>query len=292
MEVKPTPQTSRPPLSLVEGLGLNETKNICSTCGTRIATLDPLPELCPICNDDRQYIGAFGQQWTSYPEIAASRQIEIKTVSQGLHSLQITPQFAIGQRAFFLESPAGNVLWDCIPFLDAPTVSFIKERGGLKAIAISHPHYYSLMAEWAEVFQCPIYLHQADQQWVFADSERIHFWQGQKYSLWAGMTLINTAGHFMGSSVLHVPQADTLLTGDSIYVCPNRRQVTFMYSYPNHIPLPHSAIDRISTSLNGLGFEKVYSAFPWGNLDAGGRAIVDASIKHYLAILDDRVPTL
>ncbi|HEY0898090.1 MAG TPA: MBL fold metallo-hydrolase [Sphingobacteriaceae bacterium] len=292
MEIKPSPKTGPQPLSLVEDLGLNEAKNICSTCGTRIATQVPLPELCPICNDDRQYIGPFGQQWTSYPELFASRQIEIKTLFDGLHSFQVVPQFAIGQRAFFLESPAGNILWDCIPFLDAPTVNFIQERGGLKAIAISHPHYYSLMAEWAEVFDCPIYIHRADQQWVFSDRERIHFWDGEKHILWDGMALINTAGHFEGSSVLHVPHAahGILLTGDSIYVCPNRRQLTFMYSYPNHIPLPKKAINRIASSLNELSFEKVYSAFPWGNIEADGRAMVDASINHYLAILEDRVP--
>lgn len=291
MESKSSLNTAGQPLSLPDRLRLNEAKNICGTCGTRITSLAPLPGLCPICNDDRQYIGPFGQQWTSYPEIAASHQIEIKTWTDGLHALQVVPQFAIGQRAFLMESPAGNILWDCLPFLDAEAVNFIRERGGLKAIAISHPHYYSLMAEWAEVFDCPVYLHRADEQWVFTDRERIQFWEGERLALWDGLTLMNTGGHFAGSSVLHIPRAGgLLLTGDSIYVCPNRRQVTFMYSYPNHIPLPKSAIGRIARSLDGLSFERVYSAFPWGNLESDGRSIVDASVKHYVDILDDRVP--
>jgi hypothetical protein len=36
-----------------------------------------------------------------------------------------------------------------------------------------------------------------------------------------------------------------LLSGDIILVAPDRMHVSFMYSYPNHIPLPASAIERI-----------------------------------------------
>ena len=37
----------------------------------------------------------------------------------------------------------GNVLWDCINVLTPQTVKEIRSRGGIKAIAISHPHFYT-----------------------------------------------------------------------------------------------------------------------------------------------------
>ena len=122
-------------------------KTICATCGTQFPATDQLPELCPICNDDRQYIGDNGQTWTSLATLANDRTIRFSQVSDSLYDLRVVPSLAIGQRAFLILSESGNVLWDCLPFIDEPTAAFIRSVGGLKAIAISHPHYYSLMAE-------------------------------------------------------------------------------------------------------------------------------------------------
>ena len=65
----------------------------------------------------------------------------------GLIGIGIDPHFAIGQRALFLRTPKGNVLWDCLPLLDEAVVEAIKSMGGISAIAISHPHYFSSMVE-------------------------------------------------------------------------------------------------------------------------------------------------
>ena len=72
----------------------------------------------------------------------------------GVHRHRHQPAFAIGQRALLLRTAGGNVLWDCIA-LDAATVTLIKGLGGIKAIAISHPHFYTTMVEWARAFDCP-----------------------------------------------------------------------------------------------------------------------------------------
>ena len=70
----------------------------------------------------------------------------------GLTAIETEPKFGIGQRAHLIQTPAGNVLWDCIAYLDDATVEQINALGGLAAIAISHPHYYSAMVEWAHRF--------------------------------------------------------------------------------------------------------------------------------------------
>ena len=53
------------------------------------------------------------------------------------------------------------------PASTTATVAEVERRGGLAAIAISHPHYYTGMVEWSRAFGgVPIYLHADDRAWV------------------------------------------------------------------------------------------------------------------------------
>ena len=58
-----------------------------------------------------------------------------------------------------LQTPDGNVLWDCLSHLNEETLQHIQALGGLKAIAISHPHFYDCCLDWAEAFNCQVRLH-------------------------------------------------------------------------------------------------------------------------------------
>jgi hypothetical protein len=111
------------------------------------------PVRCPICDDERQYVGWDGQRWTRLAALRAEgRRNRIEPEGPGLWGIGTEPSFAIGQRALLVETPDGNVLWDCISYLDDDTVREIIRRGGLAAVAISHPHYYGVMAEWSAAF--------------------------------------------------------------------------------------------------------------------------------------------
>lgn len=142
-------------------------KKICTTCGTQFSLNDDMLQLCPICTDDRQYIPENGQTWTTLEELSDRHSVITKKINEGLYELKMVPSFAIGQRALLVLTPAGNILWDCISLLNEPAIEFIKSKGGLKAIAFSHPHYYATMNEWAAIFNCPIYIHQKDEQWIY-----------------------------------------------------------------------------------------------------------------------------
>ena len=50
------------------------------------------------------------------------------------------------------------MLWDCVSHLDEETLQQIQALGGLKAIAISHPHFYDSCLDWAEAFSCQVRL--------------------------------------------------------------------------------------------------------------------------------------
>ena len=177
---------------------------ICTTCGTQYAESDQPPAACAVCQDERQYVKATGQQWTTLDKLRLTNRNSIKFEEPGLIGVGIDPHFAIGQRALFLRTPKANVLWDCLPLLDEAVVEAIKALGGISAIAISHPHYYSSMVEWSRAFGgVPIYLHAADRQWVMRPDKAIVFWEGETRALGDGLTLVRCGGHFDGGTVLH-----------------------------------------------------------------------------------------
>jgi hypothetical protein len=153
---------------------------ICTTCGTQYAESAQPPSACTICQDERQYVKKTGQQWTTLDKLRLTNRNSIKFEEPRLIGIGIDPQFAIGQRAFFLRTPKANVLWDCLPLLDEAVVEAIKAMGDISAIAISHPHYYSSMVEWSRAFgEIPIYLHEADRQWLMRPDKAIVFWEGE-----------------------------------------------------------------------------------------------------------------
>jgi hypothetical protein len=174
--------------------------------------------------------------------------------------------------------------------IDDETVAQVQRLGGLTAIAISHPHYYATCVEWSERFDAPIYLHEADRQWVMRPSGRIHFWAGESYHLRDGITLHRLGGHFAGGTVLHWQQGaegrGVLLAGDIIQVVSDRRWVSFMYSYPNLIPLPAAEVQRIRDRVEPLAFERLYGAW-WERVVAqDAHQAVLRSAERYIQALD------
>lgn len=262
--------------------------NICATCGTRYRDARKAGDHCPICDDDRQYLGDNGQEWTSYATIANTRTLRFAQLQPNLFDLRITPAFAIGLKAHLVLSPGGNILWDCLPFIDEPSMRFIQSKGGLKAIVISHPHYYSLMVEWARLFDCPVYLHAADAEWVMEKTEHIRLWEGTEKLLWDGIRIIHVAAHFPGSTVLHLPDHEqgTLLTGDSLYVSRDRKQLSCMYSYPNMIPVSKKELMYVMDQVAPLSFDAIYGAFEWMHLEQDAKAIFNRSMQRYLQIFE------
>jgi len=253
---------------------------VCATCGTQFAPSASAPEHCPICEDERQYMGWSGQRWTTLDELREKHSNQIRD-DLGLSGIGTEPSFAIGQRALLVRSPQGNMLWDCITLIDDATVSAVRELGGIRAIAISHPHYYSCMVEWSHAFDAPVYLHEADRRWVMRSDRSIEFWSGETNPLWDGMTLIRCGGHFEGGTVLHAARAGALLAGDILQVAQDRNWVSFMYSYPNYIPLSATKVDRIVAAVEPYEFDRIYGAWWDRNVQSGAKEAVRRSAERY-----------
>ncbi|KKA19901.1 Metallo-beta-lactamase domain protein [Rasamsonia emersonii CBS 393.64] len=268
---------------------------ICSTCGVQYSETDrALRTSCPVCDDPRQYVAPTGQSWTTLRMMQESKKYRNEFVvmendknlspDRTLISIYTVPQVAIGQRAILCISPRGNILWDCITYLDDDTVQRIRQLGGLKAIVISHPHYYSTCLHWAEAFDCKVYLSVEDKEWVMRRGPRQVLWEGSRLGFLPSSSsgdsspvvvvaddakgqedceflAVKAGGHFPGSSVLWWKPTRKLLVADTITVVPsgvyhvnrppNTVSFTFMWSYPNFI----------WKALKDLDFDDTHAAF-------------------------------
>jgi hypothetical protein len=262
------------------------TAYVCETCGTQYAESSAPPEHCAVCEDERQYVGWQGQKWTTHAALAAKYALRIEQ-DDGLLGIGLPAEFAIPQRALLLPTDAGNVLWECVSLVTEAALDALRARGGVDRIVISHPHFYAAMVEWSDALGgVPILLHAADREWVRRSSPHLEFWSGDRLSLSDSVTLIRCGGHFPGSTALHWRDGPrpggALFPGDALQVVLDRRHVTFMYSYPNYIPMRPNAVRAMRARLAGLRFEDVYG-YTWGrNIRGDARAAVDASFDRYL----------
>ena len=263
--------------------------SICKQCGTQFAPSAGPPANCAICEDERQFVNPAGQQWTTAAELACTHRNVVATEGPNVIGVGMTPEFAIGQRALLVRGEKGIVMWDCIPLLDASVADMIGSLGGLRAIAISHPHFHAAMVDWAQAFDCPVYIHAANERWVMRHDNSICFWNGDTHDLGDGFSLIHCGGHFPGSTVLHSARnGGALFTGDTFYVNPDRATVGWMYSFPNHIPLSAAAVQRAASALDPFSFERVYSAWWKAVIVTDGKNAIRRSATRYVAAINRR----
>jgi hypothetical protein len=259
---------------------------ICVTCGNQYAPSSTPPVRCLICEDERQYVNPEGQSWTTLDELQREHQNVIKSLEPGLTEIVTEPKFGIGQRALLVQTPQGNVLWDCVSLIDDATVEAIEALGGISNLAMSHAHMYGSMVEWSHAFgNAPIRLHAANERWVMRPAPVIEYWDEESHTLDQSLDLYRCGGHFTGSTVLHWLEGaegrGVLLSGDTIMVTSDLRHVSFMYSYPNYIPLSASVVDSIVEKVSPLKFDRMYSSFTGLVLSEDAKPAVHRSVKRY-----------
>lgn len=261
---------------------------VCTACGTQYATADRRElKTCFICDDPRQFTPPSGQSFTTLDDVRSNSKNVWTPICGDDRFLSVVtePKVGIGQRAILIKTPQGNVLWDCITLIDYETVSKIKSMGGLKAIVISHPHYYTTHVEWARAFSCPVYLATEDQQWTTQSSANQIFFKETELDLQiggasSGIKILKLGGHFPGSCVAlyegRLLVADTLVTTpsglgswetDAVGNTRNQRpqgmnSFSFMWSIPNMIPLPPHELEKMWEILGKHDFSSTHGAFP------------------------------
>jgi hypothetical protein len=236
---------------------------ICRTCG--VETTTPPPQLCPICEDDRQWVPASGQQWTTRADLESEgHRITTTEREPGLFAIRVEPKLGIGQTCYLACTDSGNVLFDVPAYIDAEAVAAVRDLGGVAAIAASHPHMFGTQLEGSAAFDgAPVFVCRADLEWVQRTGRAVcpYFHEAEPVP---GVRLRRTGGHFPGSAVAVWTGADgagVMLSGDSIGPVARSGWVTFMRSFPNYLPLSAAVVRRIAASVNDLDFDRMYGNF-------------------------------
>ncbi|GAA3278897.1 hydrolase [Paenarthrobacter aurescens] len=258
---------------------------ICATCA--VERDEPLPELCPICADERQYVPEDGQRWLTMDELTRTgRHTVLEQNEPGLIGISTEPKAGIGQTAQLVLTPEGSLLWDPVGYIDDQTVESVLDHGPVLAIAASHPHMFGVQVEWSHrLGHVPVLVADADRQWLGRTDPCITFWSGTK-AITEGLVLYQTGGHFPGSAVAHwaagAAGKGVLLSGDSVFPNPDRRTVAFMRSYPNRLPLSGAVALGIAARLDELEFDRIYGNFN-NVIPSGARGVVRESAQRHAA---------
>jgi glyoxylase-like metal-dependent hydrolase (beta-lactamase superfamily II) len=258
---------------------------ICVTCGVQG---NAKTDECPICVDERQYVGWEGQAWTTMSDMERDGyRNRIEEVEDGLWGIVTEPRFAIGQRSLLVRTDNGNVLWDPASLVDDETSREVAALGGIDAISASHPHFYGVIAEWSQAFgNIPIFLPRHDGDWIQRSDANYQLYEDTAEPI-PGLTLIRCGGHFDGSAVLHWPAGaegrGALFTGDTIQVVMDRDAVSFMRSYPNYVPLNPDTIRDIVARIAHLKYDRIYGGWWNRNVGSGATAAVAASAARYIS---------
>ncbi|MFC7022142.1 hydrolase [Promicromonospora thailandica] len=257
---------------------------ICSTCGVEH---ESRPDVCAVCADERQWVPADGQHWTTLEELAAAGQsIAVEELEPDLYGLTTVPDVGIGPTAKLVRTPAGNLLFDVPGYLDDTAVAAVQDLGGLACIVASHPHMYGVQVEWSRrLGGVPILVAQDDADWLARTDPAVQTWKTDLQIL-PGITLTQPGGHFPGSTVAHwaagAQGRGVLLSGDTIFANPDRTSVSFMRSYPNRIPLSGTVVQRIADHVSRFEFDRLYNNFR-GVIPVDARAIVQRSAERHAA---------
>ncbi len=253
----------------------------CATCGVEYDA-ETLPSVCPVCADERQYLPPDGvQRWHQPAEAGAG--ISVVEVEERLFTLRVDGGVGIGQEAKVLVTDHGSVMVDVPAAITAAAVEEVAKLGPMRAIIPSHPHMFGLQTAWsAALGDVPVWIARADAGWLGRTPAHRHLWDGEEEVL-PGVVAAQLGGHFPGSAVVHWGGADgqgVLLSGDTIAPNPDGRTTTFMYSYPNRIPLSGAVALRVADGAARFAFDRLYGNFAGAILGGARDAVLTSAARH------------
>ncbi|MCG7633023.1 hydrolase [Gordonia McavH-238-E] len=264
---------------------------MCVFCANEFPPGENPPAMCPICDDDRQWLPESGPGFMPLDE-TADNALTTDEVESGLTALTVRPSVGIGQRGFVIATSDGNILWEPPGFIGPALVEWLERHGGLAAVAASHPHLVGASVSLSHRFgRVPVYYNDFDRRWVTRPDPVIEFWTDTA-DLPGGVRLVRCGGHFPGSAVLHLPDAangrGAILTGDTVKGVMQPGMVTFMRSYPNMIPLSPRLVRQIADRIGELRFDRLYDAFGVV-IDHDARGVVETSARRYIGWATDEI---
>ncbi|EPQ52683.1 hypothetical protein GLOTRDRAFT_46948 [Gloeophyllum trabeum ATCC 11539] len=284
-------------------------RSICATCAAQYTASSLRPyrigeegtgDGCPICLDERQYVAPTGQAWTSWRELDGKHATRLEPDGRDPRIVRILTEpkaGAIGQTPFIIPSLDGSLIWDCSPYLSPSGVesilSLTSSSKPLLGMAISHPHFFCSSVTWARKLGCKVYICATDKEWFMRKDSFVDEYYRKNVGIPLTVECIFSPGHFPGSCVLHwdrsmeqsessLPQTGVIFCSDTCKIAVDRRRMTFMWSYPNYIPLPPKDVQKIWQSLRPFQFGDIYSAWPGEIAFGNGKEKVLNSARRFI----------
>ncbi len=270
-------------MSETESMQTNDSAWLCVTCGVEYEPSQAPPDACAICEDERQYVPASGQRWTTVEQLrAAGQSVSVFEVADKFWGL-CAGDVGIEQQAALIQTDAGNLLFDVPGLIDDESVAKVHELGGIAAIVASHPHMYGVQSAWSAAFDdAPIWIAEADQEWLGRHTSSVRLWS-EPFEVLPGILLDQVGGHFPGSTVaVWSHGADgrgVMLAGDAIFPVADGN-VTFLRSYPNRIPMSAHVVERIAAQVDQYEFDVLFNNFG-ASAGPDARSIVNRSARRY-----------
>ena len=164
--------------------------------------------------------------------------------------------------------------------VDAIVEAAQRQHLRIAAIALTHGHPDHAPAAAPLAARCgaPVYAH--PKSTVRHDRELL-----LEGPLNVGSTALHTIdapGHTFDHVVFYLPPERALFTGDVMQVTQDRKFVSFMYSYPNYIPVNAATARRIGEIMEPLAFDRIYGAFSQRVIASGAKAASRTSVERYL----------
>ena len=189
----------------------------CSNCGHWQIWFDHQdPLACPICTDTRNALPEDGWDFRTEADAQAMFTNHWKEVEPGLWGFWADPKFGLGATGWLLQREDGNVAFEGCPYYQPDAIEKIRELGGIRVLAASHPHGYGALWQLQREFDPVLTIHKGDIP--YSKAFRVNCPADDVHEIAPGLTLRHVGGHYEGHSVLYDEHHRALFCGDSLKI--------------------------------------------------------------------------
>ncbi len=257
------------------------TPYVCTNCGFWQRHFAPPPG-CPVCLDFRHTPSPHGWEFWTADEAAARIVTRWDEDEHGIVTFRSDPSLGIGPSGYLIPLPGGNLLFENPPWYSDEALKFIRQRGGVRWLAASHPHAYGALWRAQEAFSPEaVFIGTADLPWTGA-FRATHPYE-EPLEIVPGASLVPVGGHFDGQSVLHLRDRRILFAGDMVKFHANPPGISTHKAFNRRVPMSHGEIRRYRDAVAPLDFAEVYTTFERSPAGGGTTAQVLALFDAQLA---------
>ncbi|MEM1343754.1 MAG: MBL fold metallo-hydrolase [Pseudomonadota bacterium] len=257
----------------------------CANCGHwQIWFSGQQPLSCPICTDTRNALPEDGWDFKTEAWAEATFTNTWREYAPGLWGFSASPKFGLGATGWLMVREDGNVLFESCPWYKPDALAKIRELGGVRVLAASHPHGYGALWQIQREFDPIVTIHKADIP--YSKAFKVNWPADDIHEIAPGLTLYHVGGHYEGHSVLHDATNRRLFVGDSLKIeqdsAGRSTAISCHKAYHYEIPLSHGELARYVEVFRTLPFDTALTPFEYAP-DVGREVAVELFLQQMRA---------